>query len=153
MLSLRPEGQNLIISASRAKKSGTRISLRSDALLHLWALVRLIEFGRYISAKDFPGLLKRVRDHPARRRISHQISPAKICSAIDLIAIFHHREIQCLQRSAATTCLLRDYGFPARMLIGARTLPFRAHAWVEVAGAVVNDKVSTCSAYEVLERC
>jgi hypothetical protein len=39
------------------------------------------------------------------------------------------------------------------MVIGARQLPFKAHAWVEVAGLVVNDKSYVPETYAVLDRC
>jgi hypothetical protein len=59
----------------------------------------------------------------------------------------------CLQRSAATTLLLRRYGKKAEMVIGAQFLPFKAHAWVEIDGAVVNDKPYMLEVYRPLERC
>jgi hypothetical protein len=49
--------------------------------------------------------------------------------------------------------LLKSYGVPARMVIGARQMPFRAHAWVEVNGRVVNDKPYVREMYAVLDRC
>jgi hypothetical protein len=39
------------------------------------------------------------------------------------------------------------------MVIGAQQLPFKAHAWVEVDGHVVNDKPYVPEMYAVLERC
>jgi hypothetical protein len=39
------------------------------------------------------------------------------------------------------------------MVIGARQIPFKAHAWVEVDGRVVNDKTYAAEIYAVLERC
>jgi hypothetical protein len=39
------------------------------------------------------------------------------------------------------------------MVIGAQQMPFKAHAWVEVAGQVVNDKPYTPEMYAVLDRC
>jgi hypothetical protein len=39
------------------------------------------------------------------------------------------------------------------MVLGAQLLPFRAHAWVEVDGAVVNDKPYIHEIYQVLDRC
>jgi hypothetical protein len=39
------------------------------------------------------------------------------------------------------------------MIIGAQLLPFKAHAWVEVDGRVVNDKSYTREMYQVLDRC
>jgi hypothetical protein len=39
------------------------------------------------------------------------------------------------------------------MVIGVQPLPFSAHAWVEVEGIVVNDKLYTPGLYSVLSRC
>jgi hypothetical protein len=38
------------------------------------------------------------------------------------------------------------------MVIGVQSLPFKAHAWVEVEGAVVNEKSYTPEMYSVLSR-
>jgi len=59
----------------------------------------------------------------------------------------------CLQRSAATACLLKRFGVSAQLVIGAQQMPFKAHAWVEVDGVVVNDKPYTSEIYTVLDRC
>jgi hypothetical protein len=59
----------------------------------------------------------------------------------------------CLQRSAATTLLLRRYGKKAEMVIGVQFLRFKSHAWVEIDGAVVNDKPYMLEVYRPLERC
>jgi len=39
------------------------------------------------------------------------------------------------------------------MFICALQMPFKAHAWVEVDGLVVNDKPYTPELYGVLDRC
>jgi hypothetical protein len=39
------------------------------------------------------------------------------------------------------------------MVIGAQQMPFKAHAWVEVSGQVVNDQPYTREMYAVLDRC
>jgi hypothetical protein len=72
---------------------------------------------------------------------------------MDLACVFYTKQILCLQRSAATTLLLRRHGIYAEMVIGAQMLPFKSHAWVEVDGAVVNDKPYVREIYQVLERC
>jgi hypothetical protein len=76
-----------------------------------------------------------------------------LCHAIDLACVFYGRKVLCLQRSAATTLLLRRYGQRAEMVIGAQTLPFKSHAWVEIDGNVVNDKPYMLEIYKVLDRC
>jgi hypothetical protein len=76
-----------------------------------------------------------------------------ICHAIDLACVFYPKRVLCLQRSAATTLLLRKHGVRAEMVIGAQMRPFRSHAWVEVNGAVVNDKPYMREIYQILENC
>ena len=76
-----------------------------------------------------------------------------LCRTIDLACVLYIKPVLCLQRSAATTLLLRRYGWPAEMVIGAQVLPFKSHAWVEVDGSVVNDKAYVREIFSVLERC
>jgi hypothetical protein len=52
-----------------------------------------------------------------------------------------------------TACLLKQHGIAAQLVIGAQQMPFKAHAWVEVDGRVVNDKPYMSEIYAVLERC
>jgi hypothetical protein len=72
---------------------------------------------------------------------------------MDLACVFYPKPVRCLQRSAATTLLLRRHGVGAELVIGAQLLPFRSHAWVECGGAVVNDKPYMREMYQVLEHC
>jgi hypothetical protein len=39
------------------------------------------------------------------------------------------------------------------MVVGAQMLPFKSHAWVEIKGAIVNDKPYMLDLYTVLDRC
>lgn len=78
---------------------------------------------------------------------------AQCCRAVDIACAFYFRQVHCLQRSAATTVLLRRQGFEASMVIGTQIIPFRSHAWVEVDEAIVNDKPYMSEIYKVLERC
>ena len=80
-------------------------------------------------------------------------SSTDLCHAVDLACVFYFRQVMCLQRSAATTLLLRRHGWEGEMVIGAQLLPFKSHAWVEIKGAVVNDKPYMHEIYRVLERC
>jgi hypothetical protein len=72
---------------------------------------------------------------------------------MDYACVFYVKRVLCLQRSAATTILLRRYGWSAEMVIGAQILPFKSHAWCEIKGEVVNDKPYMKDIYQVLERC
>jgi hypothetical protein len=72
---------------------------------------------------------------------------------VDLACVFYFKQVLCLQRSAAATVMLRRFGWPAMMVIGAELTPFRSHAWVEIEGATVNDKPYMRDIYQVLESC
>jgi hypothetical protein len=54
---------------------------------------------------------------------------------------------QCLEQSLLTLALLRRAGVDARLRFGVLQFPFRAHAWVEVDGAPINDSQETLKLY------
>lgn len=122
-------------------------------LLFLEAYIKLISFDFYLARGDFAGLYKKVREYPVRTAASSPNTVERVCSAVDMACIWYWKEALCLQRSAAAACLLKRCGVPAQMVIGAQQMPFKAHAWVEVGGQVVNDRPYTPQMYEVLDRC
>ena len=103
--------------------------------------------------KAFPAIYDRVRRTPVALRPRKTLSCTEICQAVDLAGVLYFRRVLCLQRSAATACLLKRYGFPAQLVIGVQQLPFAAHAWVEMGGLVINDKPYMSDIYSVLARC
>lgn len=117
-----------------------------------WRLLLRFEFAA--RAKGFNEVLLLVRREPTRTDPSGEPLPAEfLCRAIDYACVLYFKPVLCLQRSAATVVLLRRHGWPAEMVLGAQMLPFRSHAWCEIAGAVVNDKPYMQEIYRVLERC
>jgi hypothetical protein len=121
--------------------------------LTLKAYWKLIHFDRYLARRGFSDLYHEVRTFPISQETPPPDAIERICSAVDVACIWYWKQALCLQRSAATTCLLKRYGIRAQMAIGARQIPFKAHAWVEVDGHVVNDKLYTPEMYAVLDRC
>jgi hypothetical protein len=117
------------------------------------AYLMLLYFDLYVAHGNFAGLYNKVRRYPRREQAVPPGEIERICSAVDLAAIWYWTEVLCLQRSAATVCLLRQRGVAAHMIIGVQRLPFKAHAWVEVEGRVVNDKPYMHEMYAVLDRC
>lgn len=111
----------------------------------------ILEYSLY--RRDFAAIHDRVRRTPLGNPRKTTYNPTEICRAVDLAAVFYFHKVLCLQRSAATVCLLRRYGFAAHLVIGVQQLPFAAHAWVELDGAVINDKLYMSDMYSVLERC
>ena len=123
------------------------------SFLALRAYLKLIHFDLYLTRGNFAALYNKVRKCPIGKTIDTTERVQRVCAAVDLACVWYWKEVLCLQRSAATACLLRRYGVSAQMMIGAQQMPFRAHAWVEVDGLVVNDKPYVREMYTLLDRC
>jgi hypothetical protein len=123
------------------------------SFLFLEAYWKLILFDYYLAKNDFDRLYCKVRNSPVAQKKPSRDTTRQICSAVDFACIWYWKEALCLQRSAATACLLKHHGVPAQMMIGVQQIPFKAHAWVEVDGHVVNDKPYVAQTYAVLDRC
>jgi hypothetical protein len=121
--------------------------------LTLRAYRELLSLEYPLARKDFSAIHEKVRNAPVRPRLAPTTSAKQVCDAIDLAAALYFKQALCLQRSAAAVCLLKKYGFAAEMVIGVQQLPFLAHAWVELNGAVINDKPYMAEIYSVMTRC
>jgi hypothetical protein len=117
------------------------------------AYLQLIRMDLYLARGDFSALYERVRLVRLRKRAESPEATEAICRAVDIASVWYWKQVPCLQRSAAATCLLRRHGIAAQLVIGAQCMPFRAHAWVEVEGKIVNDKPYISELYAVLDRC
>jgi hypothetical protein len=115
--------------------------------------LKLIVFDFYLARGDFGVIYRRVRTYPTGSRPAISGAVDVVCAAVDVACIWYWKEVLCLQRAATIACLLKARGEPAQLVIGVQQIPFRAHAWVEVDGCVVNDKAYTPEIYKVLERC
>ena len=117
-----------------------------------WFLLLCFEW--IMRFRDFRALYRSVREHRVRPSSAvGTVSQEDLCRAMDYACVFYLKRVFCLQRSAATTLLLRRHGLDAELVIGAKLLPFRSHAWVELDGQVINDRPYMHTIYQVLERC
>lgn len=123
------------------------------SFLVLRAYFTLIQFDLYLARRDFQALYDKVRGYPIKTVVLSRDPVEPVCAAVDMACIWYWKQVLCLQRSAATACLLKRHGVPAQMILGAQQMPFKAHAWVEVDGRVVNDKPYMREMYPVLDRC
>jgi hypothetical protein len=122
-------------------------------LLVLEAYLSLIRFDSYLARGNFEAIYNKVRNYETGKKTAPPGSVELICAAVDMACIWYCKEVLCLQRSAVTAVLLRKYGVSAHLVIGAQQMPFKAHAWVEVEGTVVNDKQYVPEMYGILTRC
>jgi hypothetical protein len=123
------------------------ISLYAKAWWHL------IRFDILLLTRSFGVFYQKVRIYSLHAAASFDPDADQIVTAFQITCVWYPRFARCLQRSAALTCLLRSYGIPAYMVIGTQKRPFKAHAWVEANGRVLNDKEYTPEIYDVLDRC
>lgn len=120
-------------------------------LLRGWAWLLYFDcLMRFCGFEEVHAVVRRERCTGAERQT---VTYATICHAMDLASVLYFKPARCLQRSAATVCLLRRHGWDAEMVIGVQLLPFESHAWVEIEGRVVNDKPYITEVFQVLERC
>lgn len=123
------------------------------SLLVLRAYLKLVHFDLLLARGNFAVLYRKVRNYPMGDTAEPRPAVEQICAAMDMACIWYWKEVLCLERSAVTVCLLKRYGIPAQMMIGTQQMPFRAHAWVEVNGRIVNDKPYIREIYDVLDEC
>ena len=117
------------------------------------AFVGLLAFDLLLKVGGFQRLIGKVARWPiAEPRTANREICRRVRGMVDRAQMYYPKKAMCLQHSAVVTCLLRRRGVPAEMVLAARNFPPKAHAWVEVAGDVVNDNSSVTSEYRVLRR-
>lgn len=121
------------------------------SIVESWLL--LLYFDLLMHFRGFQRIHLAVREQKLRLEAKVQESDRELAHAVDLACVFYFKHVLCLQRSAATTVLLRRHGLKAKMVIGAQLLPFQSHAWVEIDGRVVNDKPYMAEIFQLLESC
>lgn len=122
-------------------------------LLTIKALFALLVFDLRGFGHKFPKLCDVVGRWPVASQKMRGDIVQLVCDAVNYACVWYPKRILCLQRSAVTTCLLRDYGVPAKMVMGAQTVPFKAHAWTEVDGRAINERRDVQRIYSAWERC
>ena len=105
------------------------------------AILGLALFDIILACRTLKTLCSVVRSWPVKPRCATSESTVigRVSGAVERASVWYPKKALCLQRSAVTTCLLRQHGIRAHMVVGVRAMPFLAHAWVEVRGRVVND--------------
>ncbi|WP_128915761.1 lasso peptide biosynthesis B2 protein [Granulicella sibirica] len=121
-------------------------------VLESWLLLLFFEFVmRFRAIKTLHRIVHACIVEP--KEMAEGPSSDVLCRAMDYACVLYFKQVLCLQRSSATTLLLRRHGWRAEMVIGAQIRPLRSHAWVEINGTVVNDRPYMLDIYQVLERC
>lgn len=134
---------------ARMNINGSNTKLQM-AFLAAKAWLGLAFFDALLWQESFATMLQRVHNWKLSTESSQPETVSRICLALNIACTYYPKRVLCLQRAAVGTCLLREYGFRAKMVIGVRIMPLLAHAWVEVDGAVVNDLPRVQKYYDCL---
>lgn len=127
--------------ASRSQDTATRPDEPTPSLSLLLAMTTL-------AACD---VVQRVAGVSALRWCGRMLDRVPVCprsttavesagAMVDRASAYYYKHAWCLHRSVAKAFYLRLHGVPAAVVIGYRTMPFFAHAWVEVDGRVVTER-------------
>lgn len=133
-----------MLIAARGRR-GVRLAALT---IQAWLALALFDL---MGLAGFARVHQRVRRCRVRRR-ANGAGAEEIVWAVDEACVWYVKRALCLQRSVVATWLLRRHGVPAELVIGYRPTPFESHAWVEVAGRVVNDRPQYQKHFAVLER-
>ncbi len=122
-------------------------------LLFWKALLGLMLFDLLLLGRHFNRLHRIVSSWKVAPKNADVKVTSKVCEAVNLACVWYPKHALCLQRSTVTTCLLRNCGIEAEMVVGAQKLPFKAHAWVETDGRVINERTDVQAIYGPWLRC
>lgn len=128
-------------------------SLVSCRALFWKSLFWLVIFDVFGFGEDFPTIHAFIKNWSVRSRPASRDIVLEVCQAMNRACVVYPKRVMCLQRSMATTCLLRSCGVNASFVVGAQKFPFKAHAWTEVNDQPVNERRDVRAYYLVWERC
>lgn len=112
------------------------------------AFMGLLAFDLLLKFRGFQSLIEKVERWPTAEPLTTDRETCRrVRAMVDRAQMYYPKKAMCLQHSAVLTCLLRRHGVPAEMILAAQHFPAKAHAWVEVAGSVVNGNQNVRTQY------
>jgi Transglutaminase-like superfamily len=130
--------------------SRSPLTISWKALLVLEALWMLLK-SDVLANGGFDSLQRYMNRASTRNAQPGPTSPIPaIVAAVNRACRYYPKSPACLQRSLALTSMLRRRGIAADLEIGVRQPPFESHAWVEVAGRVINDTPTVRDFYQTI---
>jgi hypothetical protein len=104
----------------------------------LVALACVQRVSRLLAHGPFEALVRAIRLAPCAGR-RNRPPPEVLLASYEAARPLHPKARICRLDAPAICLLLRRYGYPARLMFGARLEPFAAHCWAELEGMVLNE--------------
>src|SRR6266481_4766702 len=111
-------------------------------MLFFRAFFALLVYDFISTFRPFETLHSTVKGWKVAKKPLAQDTIERVCTAVNYASVWYPKQALCLQRSFVTTYLLRKKGVACQMVLGAQKLPFKAHAWVEVNGQAINERLN-----------
>jgi hypothetical protein len=143
----------LFTLAQQLRRTRVDKQVRAPHALFWTALFWLAAYDLFRFGEDFARIHTFVKTWLVSPGKAPTDTVERACRAINYACAWYPKRVLCLQRSVATTCLLRSYGVDAKLVLGAQKFPFKAHAWTEVNGYAINERRDVRKIYLVWEQC
>jgi len=137
-----PLGLSKIEWVPTTEKKGFSSKIRF--LEYIEALLALIKIHSLIRRKGLQGLIELLNTFKNKtskfvNTPDHNDEIKKLCYILDRASIVYFKKTSCLPWAATLVYLLFKRSLTCDLVIGVQTIPFYAHAWVELYGEVLND--------------
>jgi hypothetical protein len=126
--------------------------MEAPVILFVQALFLLSAYNILNLVYSFQTIYSMARGWKVNTKIEGSDVINEVCTAVNYACVWYPKHALCLQRSFVTTYLLRKHGFAAQIVLGAQKMPFKAHAWVEIDGCAVNEKLNVQATYAIWDR-
>lgn len=127
------------MTAPRLMRLMVKRVLYAGALLSVHLSVRALGLTRTRKLCARVCLMRQVSRICERPSLSRAQVARSIAADLSAAAVYCPGRMTCLEQSLVLFVLLRRRQMAARFILGVRSLPFNAHAWVEVEGTPVNE--------------
>jgi hypothetical protein len=138
-----------------ARRAATSLGeFRPSSYLKCAAVIAAIKFR--LAMQGFDRTIRWIRRQidgvPVTEHAAMEAVRAEECGVAMAAALYPGRA-QCLERSLALYLLLRRRGVAVRYRQGVQPFPFKAHAWIEYQGEVINDVPEHAGQFTPLPEC
>jgi len=128
---------------------GPRLPLRYSMMCAALGELLLYDVLSSLSFKRLRAVVVRTK---CRRIPPDPETVVHVVDAVRAMCVLYFKESYCLQRAFVATRLLRRRGIAASLVVGSQPAPIRSHAWVEVEGVPVINRISHLAFYQVIDR-